>query len=97
MPSLSAMEDLYIVKNPYWRPRWQGDVENRQWLDLLRSFIAVKNLYLLEEFVPSIALALQELVGGRTTEVLPTLENIFLEWLPPLGPLHDFIEKFIAA
>ena len=44
----------------------------------LRSFVAVKNLYLLEEFVPRIAPALQELVGGRMTEVLPTLENIFL-------------------
>jgi hypothetical protein len=98
LPSLSTIEDLYIVKNPYWRPRWQGgDVENTQWLELLRSFVAVKNLYLLEEFVPSIALTLQELVGGRTTEVLPTLENIFLEWLPLSGPLHECIEKFVAA
>ena len=97
LPSLSVMEDLYIVKNPYWRPHRQGNVENTQWLDLLRSFIAVKNLYLLEEFVPSITLALQELVRGRTTEVLPILENIFLEWLPPSGPLHDCIEKFVAA
>lgn len=29
--------------------------------------------------MPRIAHALQELVGGITTEVLPTLENIFLE------------------
>jgi hypothetical protein len=32
-----------------------------------------------EELVPRISPALQELVGGRTTEVLPALENILLE------------------
>jgi hypothetical protein len=49
------------------------------------------------EFVPYIAPALQELVGGRTTEVLPTLENIFLEFQPSGPPLHEGIEKFVAA
>ena len=97
LPPLFTLEDLFIVKNPYWRPRWQGDVENTLWIDLLRSFVAVKNLYLLEEFVPSIAPSLQELVGGRTTEVLPTLENIFLEGFQPSGHLHEGIEKFVAA
>jgi hypothetical protein len=47
--------------------------------------------------VPRIAPALQELVGGETTEVLPTLENISLEWFQPSGPLHEGIEKFVAA
>jgi hypothetical protein len=69
------------------------------WLDLLRSFIAVKNLYLSEEFVPRIAPALQELVGGRTTEVLPVLENIFLEgfWPSTGRPLQGDIENIVAA
>jgi hypothetical protein len=49
------------------------------------------------EYVPRIAPALQELVGGRTTEVLPTLENIFLEDFKPSGPLHEGIEKFVGA
>jgi hypothetical protein len=66
--------------------RCQDDVENNTlWLNLLCSFVAVKNLYLSEEYMPHITPALQELVGGRTTEVLPTLENIFLEGLQPLG------------
>jgi hypothetical protein len=73
------------------------DVENTLWLDLLRSFVAVKNLYLSEEFVPRIAPALQELVGGRTTDILPTLENIFLEGLQTPGPQQEGIEKFVAA
>ena len=93
---LSTLEDLYIFEDRRYPPRWQGDVENTLWLDLLRSFVAVKNLNLSREFVPRIAPALQELVGGRTTEVFPTLENIFLEDFSG-RPLHKGIEKFVAA
>jgi len=97
LPPVSTLEDLYIFEYRLYQPRWQDDVENTLWLDLLRSFVAVKNLYLSEESVPRIAPALQELVGGRTTEVLPTLENIFLEGFQPSGRLHEGIEKFVAA
>jgi hypothetical protein len=97
LPPLSTLEDLYIHEDPYWRPRWHDDVENTLWLDLLRSFVAVKNLYLSEEYVSRIAPALQELVGRRTTEVLPTLKEIFLEGFLPLRPLHEGIKKFLSA
>jgi hypothetical protein len=73
------LEDLHIFEDQVNPPRWQGDIENTLWLELLRPFAAVKNLYLCKELVPRIAPALQELVGGRTTEVLPGLEGIFLE------------------
>ena len=97
LPTLSTLEDLHIFENRKYPPRRQDDVENTLWLDLLRSFVAVKNLYLSEEFVPRIAPALQELVGGRATEVLPNLENISLEDSQPSRPLHEGIEKFVAA
>jgi hypothetical protein len=57
------------------------------WLELLHPFVALKNLYVSKKFVPHIAPTLQDLVGGRSTEVLPTLENIFLEGFQPLGPV----------
>ena len=95
--SLSMLEDLYIREEPFWQPYWQSSVENTLWLELLRPFAAVKNLYLDELFVPHFAPALQELVGGRSMEVLPTLENIFLEEFLPSEPLHEGIEKFVAA
>jgi hypothetical protein len=98
LPPVSALEDLYIFEdrlNP--PPRWQDDVENTLWLDLLRSFVAVKNLYLSKKFAPRIAPALQGLVGARTTGVLPTLENILLEGFQPSRRLHKGIEKFVAA
>ena len=97
LPPFSTLEDLYMHKDPYWRPHWQDDVENSLWLDLLHAFVALKNLYLSVEYVPSIAPALQELVEGGTIEVLPTLENIFLEGFQTSQPLHEGIEKFVAA
>jgi hypothetical protein len=76
LPPLSMVEDLYI-EHEYSQLVWKNDaIENTQWLRLLLPFTAVKNLYLFKEFGPGIAVALQELVGGRITEVLPRLQNI---------------------
>ena len=97
LPYLSALEDLYVQEDSLLDPFWQGDVENMPWLQLLRPFPAVKNLYLASKSVPRFAPALQKFVGKRTTEVLPTLENIFLEGFQVSRPLHDGIETFVAA
>ena len=76
---------------------WQPDVKDKLWPQLLRWFAAVKSLYLDKAFVPRFSPVLQELVGERMTEVSPILENIFLEGFHPSGPLHDGIEKSVAA
>lgn len=78
---LSAVENLYICGNQPSLPDRQDDFENAQWLGILHPFTAAKNLHLSEQFVPRIALALEELDGGRMTEILPILRNIFLEGL----------------
>ena len=98
LPPVSTLEDLYILENRNEEPlRWQDDIENTLWLDLLFSLVALKNLHLPEEFVPRVAPALQELDRGRTTEVLPTLENNFLEKFQSSGSLHEGIKRFVAA
>jgi hypothetical protein len=98
LPPFSTSEDLYIFEDQRNSLCSQDDVERTLWLDLLRSFIAVKNLYLSEEIMRRIAPTLQELVGGNTTEVLPAvLENIFLEWIPSFGIHNKEIAKFAAA
>jgi hypothetical protein len=97
LPLLSSLEDLRFYENPRSPPDWKDDIENTLWQELLHPFSAVKNLYLSQEFAPRIAPALQELVGSRTTEVLPTLENVFLEGLQPSGPDQEGIVKFVAA
>ena len=91
---LFTLEDLYIHEEALCR---LDDVENTVWLRLLHPFVAVRNLYLNEAFLPRLASALQELVGGRTTEVLPTLENISLKGFQSSEPLHEGIKKFVEA
>ena len=97
LPPLSALEDLYIHKVPNSQPHWQDNIENALWLELLSPFPAVKNLYLGVEFAPLIVPALQELVGGSMTGVLPNLQNIFLEEFQPSGPVQEGIQHFVAA
>ena len=85
----STLKRLGIKENRFSPPHWQGDVENTQWLELLRSFTALKELYLDERFTPLVAPALQELTRERVTEVLPELQNLFIlrSWSGPSGPI----------
>ena len=58
----------------------------------------MKNLYLSEEEIAQrIVPALQDLVGERATEVLPTLENIFLEEGQRSGPVQEGIQEVVAV
>ena len=91
------LEDLYAYEDRDSQPDWKADIENGVWLQLLHSFTAVKNLYLSEELALHIGPALQELVEGRTMEVLPALQTIFLEGLESSGPVQEGIAKFVAA
>jgi hypothetical protein len=95
---ISTVEDLYI-EHQYSQLVWKNEaIENTLWWQLLLPFTAVKNLYLSKEFAPGIAAALQELVGGRiTTEVLPALQNIFVEGIESLGPFQENIAQFVTA
>jgi hypothetical protein len=97
---LLTMENLYITRylnsTPVWLV-WEDDNENTEWLDLLLPFTAVKNLYLSRMFAPHIARALQELTEARTTEVLPALQNIFLEEFQISVPVHEGIAQFVSA
>ena len=97
LPPFSMLEDLYISEKPSWQSDWQDNIENTLWLELLFPFTFVKNLYLSKELARRIVPALQELVEGRTTEVLPALQNIFLEETQPSGPVQEGIEQFIAT
>jgi hypothetical protein len=93
----STVEGLYI-EHQYSQLIWKDDaIENTLWLQLLLPFTAVKDLYLVKEFAPGIAAALQELVGDRIMEVLPSLQNIFVKGLEPSGPFQKNIGHFVAA
>jgi hypothetical protein len=94
---IPAMDYLYILEDRASQLRWQDNIESSQWLQLLHPFTAVKGLYISREFTPRIAPALQELVGGRVTEVLPALQTLFFEEPLSSGPVRESIGRFVSA
>jgi hypothetical protein len=97
LPPFSTLERLHISDRGSTQQRWHGDIENSEWLELLRPFAAVKSLYLAEEYAPHIVRTLQEVAGERATEVLPALECLFLEKLYRSGPVQEAIEQLAAV
>jgi hypothetical protein len=96
LPPLSMLEDLHIYGDALRESEKQDNIENALWLELLQPFTTVKNLYLSEGSARRIAPALQELAGGRMTEVLPALKNVFLEGLQT-GTIQESIRQFVAT
>ena len=97
LPPVSVLEDLYIYEHSILPRVWEDNIDNALWLELLGPFTAVKDLFLSDTIAPRVVPALQELVGGRMTEVLPTLQNVFLGEVHSSGPVQEGIGKFIAA
>jgi hypothetical protein len=90
-PLFLTVEHLYMRLPP---AHWQI-TEDSEWLELLRPFTAVKNLYLSKKVGLHVAPALQELAfDERLTEVLPALQNIFLADLEPTGSVQQAINYF---
>ena len=96
LPPLPTLEHLHIHCSFVLVHRL-NEMDNTQWLHILRPFTSVKNLYLSDQLVPYVARALQGLSGERVTEVLPALQNIFLPGLKPAGAALKIIGKFLAA
>jgi hypothetical protein len=97
LPPLTALEYLNITEGPRFPPTWLRSMENSQWLDFLHPFTTVKNLYLSDELSLYVASVLRELVAEGRTDVLPTLQNLFLEWCQPSRRVQEAIEQFVAA
>ena len=91
---MPAVVRLYILQEPGLPLYWQGDIETSQWLEVLHPLTAVEDLYISRAFTRHIAPTLQELVGGRVTEVLPALQTLFLQ---EMEPVEKGIGKFVAA
>jgi len=77
-------------------------IGNARWLELVRYFASVENLYLSEGLAILVVPAMQELAAreGVATRVLPALQNLFIEghWFSktPREKAFEF-EEFLAA
>jgi hypothetical protein len=98
LPPLPTLERLGIHEGRSSQPVWQDDVEDGQWVELFRPFNTVKTLDISETFVRRVVPALQVLSGKERemTEVLPALQNVFLEGRQPSGPMKDALGQFAA-
>jgi hypothetical protein len=95
--TLSGLERLSVCDGRYEPPHWQDDIENTQWIELLHPFVTVKDLYLSDEVALRVSTALQELSEERVTEVLPALQDIFIDGLEPSGLVQERFRKFVTA
>jgi hypothetical protein len=102
LPSLAqicsalSLRLLLTVENLYIEDLY-SQIEGVEWLDLLLPFPTVKNLYLSWQFSPPwrIPAALQELTEGRATQVLPALQNVFLEGFLSQECVQEGISRFL--
>jgi hypothetical protein len=96
LPPLPSLELLGLYNSNLLQ---HAEVENlnTRCMELLLSFTTVKDLVLHEVVGSSVASSLQELVAERGTEILPALQNIFLEGFQPSGLIPEGIAKFISA
>ena len=74
---------------------WECDENDPLWLELLIPFVSVKRLYVSDVLAPCIASALGNLRGERVAEVLPALDNLFLEGLRSSGFAVETITPFV--
>jgi hypothetical protein len=95
LPPLSTVENLY-VEHHCSRLFGITDVESTQWLELFLPFTGVKNLYISDNFAGGIIRALEGLVEGRMTEILPALQAIFVARSIPRH-VWTAIQQFVAA
>jgi len=94
LPPFSTLVRLQIER---FRPDWDDNMENTHWLELLQPFAFVEDLVLLDEVVGFVLPALQEFTGEGATNMLPALQNFFIQGPEPLGPIYEAIEKFVNA
>jgi len=87
----STLERLDI-----WEVNWPYYMDNTQWLELLRPFTALKDLYLGKKPAQHIMPVLKESAREGTAEYLPALQNIFIGGFRP-GPTQDAIMEFVMA
>ena len=98
---ISAVGCLYIDEGAVLEHYDNIERNTIQWLEFLRPYTAVKHIYIGWGLTPHLILTLQKIVEERVTEVLPTLQTVFLEDYaenyPSFVPVQEAIGQLVAA
>jgi len=98
LPTLPTLERLSIHADFSFSSQYfPSDMENNQWLELLRPFVNVKDLYISIWVAGRFATALQELTGNTATGVLPALRRVFVDVPSFSATIWDAFAHFITA
>ena len=76
-------------------PRWQGEMDDIEWLTLIRQFTAVETLRISSRQTGHVAHVLNNVTVGMAPELFPALRLLFLEYTRYETP--ERVEKFITA
>jgi hypothetical protein len=97
-PFLSLVERLDLTAD-YWpsKPHEEDDTVSSRFVVLFLPFTAIRSLHVSEGLIPFIALALQQLVGERATEVLPNLRDLFMEGSKTPRTVRRVMQPFLTA
>jgi hypothetical protein len=101
LPFISSLERLKIQDRSMilYRPGpyEHVDMAGNSWLTFLESFIDMKDLYLYERVAIRVSLALQDLAAERVTEMLPALQNFYIQgFWEPEEPLPEIFGQFVG-
>ena len=88
----STTEILSNVVHLRLRAEFQSETDDVEWLHLFQQFSAVQSLEVSQELAVCVALVLEGITGEMVTEVLPSLNLIYLA-----GRSASSVEKFVAA
>jgi hypothetical protein len=96
---ISGIERLFIEDSTrvMFSTTFQDVMDETPWLELFHSFAAVRTLYISQPIYPDIVSALRELSGETATEVLPALDNLYLQAGSRFRSEQKDIEPFIIA
>jgi hypothetical protein len=97
---MSSIEHLYIIQegdSAMFSSTLEDVMDETQWVELFHLFTAVQTLYISHMILSHVMSALQELSGESATEVLPVLDNLYLEEYRASGSEQHDIEPFIIA
>jgi hypothetical protein len=96
LSSLSTLERLDILRGQVGTSGLPYNIDDTQWLALLRRFASVKDLHITKSLGLLVMSALAAPAGDGMT-VLPALQNFFLQGLQPSGSLRDVVDQLIAT
>jgi len=97
LPVGSSVERLNIDDFEVSPQKWHDDTDYDQWLEVLRPFMAVRELHVSKSQGPLLMRALNDLTGQRSMEVLPKLSDLYLKGAQSVESLRETIGPFVAG